>query len=185
MPQKRNCFEAALELGPLWESNRLILKCTIHRRRKKKEQSHRGCRKVVKWNHERTEKKDRKGRKRSLWYYREIHLFIRGNWVGFAQLKSYNQLFNDWKESWNWERWEVLRKKKKKSGFTYAIFIYLLSKQHQWPTWYKSWKSWSIYLIFNVSSLDKQPSDHAVHCLPPIKVCWQCILRQQLFTALK
>lgn len=52
----------------------------------------------------------------SLWYYREIHLFIRGNWVGFAQLKSYNQLFNDWKESWNWGRWEVLRKKKKKGG---------------------------------------------------------------------
>lgn len=63
MPQKRNCSEAVLELGPLWESNRLILKCTIHKRRKKKEQSHWGCRKVVKWNHERTEKKDRKGRK--------------------------------------------------------------------------------------------------------------------------
>lgn len=122
MPQKRNCSEAALELGPLWESNRLILKCTIHRRRKKKEQSHRGCRKVVKWNHERTEKKDRKGRKRSLWYYREIHLFIRGNWVGFAQLKSYNQLFNDWKESWNWERWEVLRKKKKKKVVLHMQF---------------------------------------------------------------
>lgn len=184
MPQKRNCSEAVLELGPLWESNRLILKCTIHKRRKKKEQSHWGCRKVVKWNHERTEKKDRKGRKACGITERSTCSFVGTEWDLHSWKVTTNCLMTG-KNPETGGGGRFSEKKKKRGGFTYAIFIYRLSKQHQWPTWYKSWKSWSIYLIFNVSSLDKQPSDHAVHCLPPIKVCWQCILRQQLFTALK
>lgn len=92
-----------------------------------------------------------------------------------------SQLFKDWKEIWTWQK---RNRVSKSCVFTFAIFIcHFLLKQHQLPTQYKILNF--IFLMLKVSSLHKQPSDHTAPYLSPFKICWQAILRQQHFTALK